>query len=65
LPLNKSCLWEIALSKLNELPAKYETVALCSDKELVEIAATFENIKIIFRDDATTNKYEELKKGRI
>ena len=32
LPLGHSNIWDIACSKLNELPSKYEKIALCYDK---------------------------------
>jgi CMP-N-acetylneuraminic acid synthetase len=53
LPLGDTCLWEIALKKINDLPNKYEKVALCNDWELLDIATKFKNIQIIVRDDST------------
>ncbi len=54
LPLARSCLWEIACEKLNNLPEKYNKYVLCFDEPLVEIANKFNNIKIIIRDKETT-----------
>lgn len=54
LPLGTSCLWDIACCKLNNLPAKYNKYVLCYDKELVDIASKYENLKILVRDKQTT-----------
>jgi len=57
LPLNDKgdTLWDIACKKLNSLPVEYTKVALCNDKELVDIADKYYNIKVIKRDEATCN----------
>lgn len=56
LPLNDKgdTLWDIACNKLNSLPLDYVKVALCNDKELVDIANKYYNIKVIERDVETT-----------
>lgn len=56
LPLtdNGNTLWNIACDKLNSLPYDYVKVALCNDKELVDIAEKYHNIKVIKRDLATS-----------
>jgi len=46
-------LWNIACNKLNSLPVEYTKVALCNDKELVDIANNYYNINVIKRDKAT------------
>lgn len=53
LPLGESNLWDIACKKLNDLPKRYNKYALCEDKELVEIAEKYPNIKVIKRDPET------------
>ncbi len=53
LRLGGSCLWDIACNKLNQLPERYNKYVLCYDKELIEIAKKYENIKIIIRDKST------------
>lgn len=55
LPLNDKgdTLWSIACNKLNSLPVEYNKVALCNDKELVDIAENYYNLKVIKRDPAT------------
>jgi CMP-N-acetylneuraminic acid synthetase len=58
LPIGDSCLWDIALSKLNSLPDKYEKVVLCNDNELIKIAKKYKNIKIIKRDESTKTDRE-------
>ena len=51
LPLNDKgdTLWDIACKKLNEISEEYTKVALCSDKELIEIADKYSNVKVIIR----------------
>ena len=51
LPIGDSCLWDIALKKLSNLP--YEKVALCNDKQLIDTASKYDNIDIIVRSDDT------------
>lgn len=55
LPLNEkgATLWDIACNKLNSLPYGYTKVALCDDKELVDIAETYCNLTVIKRDPET------------
>jgi CMP-N-acetylneuraminic acid synthetase len=55
LPLGESSLWEMACRKLNDLPKKYNKYALCYDKELVDIAKKYPNVKVILRDPETAN----------
>jgi len=57
LPLNdkKETLWNIACKKLNSLPVEYTKVALCNDKELLDIANNYYNINVVQRDEATCN----------
>jgi len=57
LPLNDkgNTLWNIACNKLNSLPLEYTKVALCSDKELIDIADKYYNLSVIKRDEATCN----------
>lgn len=56
LPLNEKgdTLWDIACKKLNDISDKYTKVALCSDKELIDIAGKYSNIKVILRDLETS-----------
>lgn len=61
LPLGESCLWEIACKKLNELPDRYNKYVLCYDKELIDIAKKYSNIKIIIRDKKTAKAEGPLK----
>ncbi len=56
LPLGDSCLWEIACRKLNDLPNKYEKIALCYEPELIEIAEQYPNIKVVKRDELTAKR---------
>ena len=51
LPFGKSCLWDIACKKLNELPDEYEKVVLVKDQELIDIAKKYKNIKILIRSE--------------
>ena len=55
LPLNDNgdTLWDIACAKINKLPVEYTKVALCSDKELIDIANKYYNINVVVRDEAT------------
>jgi CMP-N-acetylneuraminic acid synthetase len=53
LPFGESCLWDIACKKLNELPKHYEKAVLVCEKELIDIAKKYPNIKIIKRDEQT------------
>lgn len=61
LPLGDSCLWDMACSKLNNLPDEYNKYVLCCDKELIDIANKYPNIKILIRDEATANAEGPLK----
>ena len=56
LPLNDKgdTLWDIACKKLNSLPYDYVKVALCQDKELIDVANKYCNLKVIERDYNTT-----------
>jgi CMP-N-acetylneuraminic acid synthetase len=56
LPLNDKgdTLWDIACKKINGLPDKYTKVALCSDKELIDIAEKYQNLKVVVRDLETS-----------
>jgi len=54
LPLNGSCLWEMACKKLNDIDPTYQKYALCYEDELIEIASKYSNIKIIVRDKNTS-----------
>lgn len=49
LPFGESCLFDIACSKLDILPDKYNKYVLVNDDELIEIAQKYKNIKIIKR----------------
>ena len=57
LPLNDKgdTLWSIACDKLNNLSDEFVKVALCSDKELIDVAGTRKNIKVIERDVETSS----------
>jgi len=61
LPIGKSCLWDIACRKLNTLPDKYNKYALVCDKELIDIASKYHNIKVIHRDRETAEAEGPLK----
>ncbi len=54
LPLGESNLWDMACKKLNQLPSQFNKYALCYDKELIEIANKYSNLKVIVRDKSTT-----------
>jgi len=54
LPFGESCLWDIACKKLNSLPKHYEKVVLICEKELIDIAKKYPNIKIIKREESTS-----------
>ena len=54
LPIGDTCLFDIACKKLNTISNKYNKYVLISDKELIEIATKYNNIKIIIRDKSTT-----------
>jgi CMP-N-acetylneuraminic acid synthetase len=54
LPINDTCLWEIACRKLNSISDKYEKYALVYDEELIRIAEKYPNIKVIHRTKEST-----------
>jgi CMP-N-acetylneuraminic acid synthetase len=53
LPLGDSCLWEMALKKLDALPDRYLKVALASDLPLVEMARKHPGVQLLRRDPKT------------
>jgi CMP-N-acetylneuraminic acid synthetase len=53
LPLGDSCLWEMALRKLDALPERYVKVALASDGELIEMARRYPGVQLVRRDPKT------------
>jgi len=53
LPLGESCLWDMACKKLNNLPDDIDKYVLCHEKELINIAAKYDNLKIIVRGEDT------------
>jgi CMP-N-acetylneuraminic acid synthetase len=58
LPIGDTCLFQIACSKLNDLPSfinKYVLIAQ-EDEELLKIALKFNNIKIIFRSTSSAER---------
>lgn len=53
LPIGNSCLWDMACSKLNQLPKEYNKYVLAEKGILVEIALKYKNLKVIERDEYT------------
>jgi CMP-N-acetylneuraminic acid synthetase len=53
LPLGVSCLWDIALTKLDTLPDKYAKVALAHEEELIQMAAKYQSVMVLKRESRT------------
>lgn len=53
LPIGGSCLWDIACSKLDKLPDKYNKYVLAEKGDLVDIAKRYANLDVITRDSNT------------
>ena len=53
LPIGESSLWDMACSKLNMLPYKYNKYVLAEEGDLVNIAKKYKNLNVIVRDHDT------------
>lgn len=53
LPIGDSCLWDMACSKLSQLPKDYNKYVLAEKGILVDIASRYKNLEIIERDPET------------
>jgi CMP-N-acetylneuraminic acid synthetase len=53
LPIGASCMFDIACGKLNSLDNTFDKYVLVNDKELIDIAKKYKNIKIIIRNKNT------------